>query len=154
LVGQQVLWLASKYWKQELWEFQASRLASRLASLPSFTMRVDALTLTEKILSGVNMKELPEMSKLPKEVMDRLTMNLAALEASLLSKDPQMSQHLRNSHALLVSYPETVTLLDDSEIAMLISAAQSHTQVEIVKAAAKGKGKSASAVGKLTINDL
>lgn len=100
------------------------------------------------------MKELPEMSKLPKEVVDRLTMNLAALEASLLAKDPQMSAHLRNSHALLVSYPETVTLLTDTEIAMLISGAQSHTQIEIVKATAKGKGKNTGAVGKLTINDL
>jgi hypothetical protein len=153
LHGNHILWLASAHWGRSLTDFNANTLFLRMIALPQDS-RPRVIQLISFILEGKNMKDLPETSKLPKEVMDRLAMSLAGLEASLLAKDPQMSQHLRNSHALLVSYPETVTLLNDAEIATLIAAAQSHTQVEIVKAAAKGKGKSASAVGKLTINDL
>jgi len=98
------------------------------------------------------MKIAPETSKLPKEVHDRLLMNLASLEQSLLAKDPQMPNHLRNSHAILVSYPETVHLLEPHEVARLIDAAEIHTKTEIVKAVAAGKG--ASSKKKLDVSDL
>jgi hypothetical protein len=79
--------------------------------------------------------------KIPKDVLDKLTMSLASLEAALLSKDPMMPQHLRASHQLLVSYPETVHLLDDNEIARLIDAAEIHTKTQIIKdVATKGTG--------------
>jgi hypothetical protein len=61
-----------------------------------------------------------------------------------------MPSHLRASHQLLISYPETVHLLDDDEIARLISAAQIHTQIEIVKAGtAKAGGRK-----KISADDL
>lgn len=87
---------------------------------------------------------------LPPDVVSKLIMSLASLEQSLLAKDPMMPQHLRASHQLLISYPETVHLLDDDEIARLISAAQIHTGIEIVKAtAAKGGSRK-----KISADDL
>jgi hypothetical protein len=87
---------------------------------------------------------------LPPDVVAKLTMSLASLEQALLEKDPMMPQHLRASHQLLLSYPETVHLLDDDEIARLISAAQIHTQIEIVKAGtAKAGGRK-----KISADDL
>lgn len=77
--------------------------------------------------------------KIPADIMQRLTESLASLEQSLLAKDPMMPNHLRNTHALLISYPETVHLLDDKEIATIIDAAEVHTKTEIVKAVASGK---------------
>ena len=77
---------------------------------------------------------------IPRDVMTRLQSSLASLEQSLLDKDPMMPQHLRNTHSILISYPETVHLLDDAEIARIIDAAEVHTKTEIVKAAAAGKG--------------
>ena len=58
-----------------------------------------------------------------------------------------MPQHLRQSHSLLIQYPETVNLLEDSEVALLIGAAKEHTKIEIVKGkapSAKAKKPSAS----------
>lgn len=77
---------------------------------------------------------------LPPDIVSKLNMHLADLEQSLLAHDPMMPQHLKQSHQLLVSYPETVHLLDDTEIARLISAAQIHSQIEIVKASVPKTG--------------
>lgn len=86
----------------------------------------------EFLTNGVYpMKDKPH--NLPTEVVAKLTMSLASLEQALLEKDPMMPRHLQESHKLLISYPETVHLLDDDEIARLIGAAQIHTKVEIVK---------------------
>jgi hypothetical protein len=77
---------------------------------------------------------------IPEQVMQSLAIHLGKLEAALLAKDPEMPNHLRESHRLLITYPETVHLLDDTEVAALISAAEEYTKVRIVAEAAKGKG--------------
>jgi len=101
------------------------------------------------VIKVINMKAAMQTT-LPPDVVAKLTMSLASLEAALLEKDPMMPQHLRASHQLLISYPETVHLLDDDEIARLISAAQIHTQIEIVKAGtAKAGGRK-----KISADDL
>ena len=100
------------------------------------------------VIKVINMKDAMQTT-LPPDVVAKLTMSLASLEAALLEKDPMMPSHLRASHQLLISYPETVHLLDD-EIARLISAAQIHTQIEIVKAGtAKAGGRK-----KISADDL
>ena len=83
---------------------------------------------------------------LPPGVMADLQKNLNALELALKSSDPDMSSYLRESHKVLVSHPETVHLLDDSEIALLIQAAEDHTKTKIIEqiAAKKPRGKAAS----------
>lgn len=80
---------------------------------------------------------MQQSDQIPADVMSKLEMNLASLEQALLNKDPMMPQHLRNSHSLLITYPETVHLLEDKEIAMLIDAAEIHTKTEIIKATVK-----------------
>lgn len=90
---------------------------------------------------------------IPKDVLTKLEMSLASLESTLLAKDPMMPQHLRNVHSLLISYPETVHLLDDAEIARIIDAAQVHTKTEIVKATVKGTSAS-GARKKIAVDDL
>lgn len=95
---------------------------------------------------------MKETTTVPKDIMDKLQMNLASLEQALLNKDAMMPQHLRNSHALLIQYPETVHLLDDSEVALLIDAAEVHTKTEIVKAAASKTTRSKTV--KVSASDL
>lgn len=100
----------------------------------SLTERAQAMKLTDKI---------------PPDILSKLEASLTELQQQLTAADPQITGHLRASHALLTSYPETVHLLDDSEIAALIKAAEIHTQVQVVKAAAaKGTRK------KLGVEDL
>ena len=146
-----LLMSAAHHWQKQLADFDVRTLARVLARIPE-QLRPACCNLIHLHIKGHDMKVIPETSKLPKEVHDRLLMNLASLEQSLLSKDPLMAQHLRNSHAILVSYPETVHLLDDQEVARLIDAAEIHTKTEIVKAVAAGKG--ASSKKKLDVSDL
>lgn len=99
------------------------------------------------------MNSLPEiLNKLPADVVDKLTANMASLDAALLASDPLMPNHLRNIHALLISYPETVHLLDDAEIAQLINAAELHTKVSIIKSVAAKPASSRKT--KVTADDL
>lgn len=92
------------------------------------------------------------IGRIPPEVLVKLEAAMTGLETSLLTFDPMMKEHLRESHRLLVSYPETVHLLDDSEIAQLLTAAQEHMKVRIVSEAAKGKGGAKKA--KPSVDDL
>lgn len=98
--------------------------------------------------------EIPEMlqQKIPQDVMHKLKFEMASLEGKLLALDPEMKNHLRETHRLLISYPESVHLLDDSGVALLIQAAQKHMQVSIVSETSKGKGGKSKA--KLSVDDL
>lgn len=79
------------------------------------------------------------VNRIPPDVLKNLEMKLGELQSTLLAQDPLMPNHLRESHRLLITYPETVHLLDDSEIAQLIQAAEIHTKTKIIKEAAAGK---------------
>lgn len=114
------------------------------------TSRSDSLPLTWR---ADQMKSVHATQIIPQDILSKLEMNLASLESSLLTKDPMMPQHLRNIHSLLISYPETVHLLEDDEIAKIIDAAQVHTKTEIVKATAKGTSASGSRK-KINLDDL
>ena len=94
---------------------------------------------------------MKRVDTIPPDVLDRLDSHLASLEQALLEKDPMMPQHLRNSHSILISYPETAHLLEDSEIAMLIDAAEIHTKTEIIKATVK---KATGTRKKVDVSDL
>jgi hypothetical protein len=83
-------------------------------------------------------------NKLPPEILEKANEKLTALRAKLEAKDPMMAQHLRESHSLLQSFPETVYLLDDSEIKLLLDAAQEYTKIKIVEAASKPKSGAGS----------
>jgi len=85
------------------------------------------------------------------DTMQKLQTALTSLESALLAKDPEMRNHLRESHRLLINYPETVHLLEDSEIATLLDAAQKIMLTNIVSEPAK-KAKSTRA--KPSVDDL
>ena len=89
---------------------------------------------------------------IPPDVFNRLTTSIADLETALINKDAMMPQHLRNTHSILISYPECVELLDDAEIARIIDAAEVHTKTEIVKAVTRGKASGAKT--KVSVSDL
>jgi hypothetical protein len=141
------------------WNLDLRMLHLRLASMPAAD-QLDCIRLLHNFLNRAKYlatlhercKAMQLTDKIPVDVMTRLQTSLAALQQSLLDKDPMMPQHLRNTHSLLISYPETVHLLDDAEIASIIDAAEVHTKTEIVKAAAAGKG--AGSRKKVSADDL
>ena len=100
-----------------------------------------------------SLSSLPEahQQRIPPEQLEPLQAALLSLESALLAKDPLMPQHLAASHRVLVSYPETVHLLDDAEIAKIVEAQQQHTMTQIVSDAAKGKSGGKK---KVTVDDL
>lgn len=93
-----------------------------------------------------------QQSAIPPTVLTQLQLKMGELQKALLEKDPQMPNHLRESHRLLITYPETVHLLDDEEIAQLIEAAKRHTNTEIIKETSKSK--SGGSKKKFGVDDL
>lgn len=89
--------------------------------------------------------------KIPADIYSKLEAAMAGLEQALLAKDPLMPKHLQESHRLLISYPETVHLLDDEEVARLLDAAQAHMKVQIVAETAKATGTKRR---KIDVSDL
>lgn len=79
--------------------------------------------------------------KVPAGVVSLLQQNMNQLEKALLTSDPQMPSYLKESHKILISHPETVHLLDDTEISKLIDAAQKFTNTQIISAIAKSGAK-------------
>lgn len=147
-VGQQILLLTSRFWGKELGEFDSRWIAlcfTQLkldAQIAAIDMATRFLT-TGQYMPGRRQERAQLMRSsdtIPPDILARLDQSLGHLEQSLLDKDPMMPQHLRNTHSLLISYPETVHLLEDHEVARIIDAAELHTKTEIVKAAATGKG--------------
>lgn len=114
---------------------------------------------TRDILKGIamslNHQADSAASALDPAVMQKLTMHLADLEHSLTTNDPMMPQHLRNSHALILSYPESVHLLQEQDaVGLIIKALQKHVGIEIVKATAAKPRTSAAKAAKVSASDL
>lgn len=102
------------------------------------------------------MKTLEQQPQLqgaiPTDVMQKLQTELSGLESALLAKDPEMKNHLRESHRLLITYPETVHLLEDSEIALLLDSAQKIMLTNIVSETAKKSTRAGKS--KPSVDDL
>ena len=146
-IGNQLLWLAAQQWPFGLDKLDLNMLHLRMASMPPAAQQLAIGKCYDFFNRAKFLATMPERCKamqmtdtIPRDVMLRLQTSLASLESSLLEKDSMMPQHLRNTHAVLIAYPETTHLLDDKEIALIIDAAEVHTKTEIVKAAAAGKG--------------
>jgi hypothetical protein len=157
-----VLRAIKNHWVRDLGDLDMNWISLSFRQLDD-RQRAKAFELIDAILDRsetaplswryTHMKSLPADSNIPQDVMNRLEMSLASLEQALLDKDPMMPQHLRNTHSLLISYPETVHLLADDEIARIIDAAELHTKTEIVKAVAKGTSASGTRK-KVSADDL
>ena len=147
---QEILIAVASYWRGRLEDLDLSMLALRFGSLPTEQHDLAVHLMTDEILLPKEYR-MKRVDTIPPDVLDRLDSHLASLEQALLDKDPMMPQHLRNSHSILISYPETVHLLEDHEIARLIDAAEIHTKTEIIKATVK---KSAGTRKKVDVSDL
>jgi hypothetical protein len=153
-VRHQILWLLCRDWQLSLSDINTQFIELCFRQLAPHR-QLEAMSLIVSQLESrkdLAMK-LNEAGTVPADVLDRLKMSLASLEQALIDKDPMMPQHLRNSHSILISYPETVHLLEDSEIAKLIDAAEIHTKTQIVKAVASGSAKGGSKK-KVSVDDL
>lgn len=69
-----------------------------------------------------------------------LKQKVAELSELILSKHPKMPTLLREIHTTIRSYPEQVTLLDEPEIAIIVSGLSVQTNVTFSQAALTGKG--------------
>ena len=70
-----------------------------------------------------------------------------ALETALSEQNPRMPILLREIHTILKSDPEVVTLLDESDIAIVVSGLKRQTNTEIATTTAKSKTKSVKSIG-------
>lgn len=147
---QEILIAVASYWRGRLEDLDLQMLALRFGSLPATQHELAVHLMTDEILLPKEYR-MKRVDTIPPDVLDRLDSHLASLEQALLDKDPMMPQHLRNSHSILISYPETVHLLEDHEIARLIDAAEIHVKTEIVKATVK---KGTGTRKKVEVSDL
>ncbi len=148
--------ICGAHWKGGLWNHPALSVYTATSMLTTEDEQCwMAVILADNFLLPVKgIQFMKQSDTVPAEIMARLEMALASLEQALIAKDPLMPQHLRQSHSLLIQYPETVNLLSDEEVASLIDAAEIHTKTEIVKAAASGKGGSSARAKKVSASDL
>lgn len=149
----ELLFLASEFWCNDLADLDLLTVALRVANINEADETLMLELVRYHLYRQKENLRMKASDSVPPDVMARLESSLASLEQALIDKDPMMPQHLRNTHSLLISYPETVHLLEDIEIAKLIDAAEIHTKTEIVKAAVRGKGGSGSRK-KIDVGDL
>lgn len=116
-----------------VWELSFTRLNIHTLywSLARFNAAVQQEIANKFINNHPMIMKQDTSDKIPANIMTKLMQDLDSLEAALLAKDDKMPVHLREIHSLLISYPETVHLLDDAEIATLIGAAQQHSKIQI-----------------------
>ena len=147
---QEVLIAVTSYWRGRLEDLDLPMLALRFGCLPTAQHELAVHLMNDELLLPKEYR-MKRVDTIPPDVLDRLASHLASLEQALLEKDPMMPQHLRNTHSILISYPETVHLLEDAEIARLIDAAEIHVKTEIVKATVK---KGTGTRKKVDVSDL
>lgn len=160
ITSRRLMHLISNFWQQDLAALDARWISLFFRQLPSeqqdlaTDLALRFLTTGQYLTSRQERAQLMKTSDtIPPDILARLEQSLGHLEQALLDKDPMMPQHLRNTHSLLISYPETVHLLDDAEVARLIDAAEIHTKTEIVKAVAAGKSTGGTRA-KVSVSDL
>lgn len=147
---QEVLIAVTSYWRGRLEDLDLPMLALRFGCLHSSQHELAVQLMNDELLLPKEYR-MKRVDTIPPDVLDRLDSHLGSLEQALLEKDPMMPQHLRNTHSILISYPETVHLLEDAEIARIIDAAEIHTKTEIVKATVK---KATGTRKKVEVSDL
>ena len=153
-----ILHHASQHWVRSLRDLDLMAIHLGLGALKTD----EQVDLVLKLLTPILNQQLTHKEKLnimnlllphaiPADVLDKLTMSMASLEAALIDSDPMLPTHLCSIHSLLISYPESVTLLTDNEVAKLIDGAEIMTKTQIVKASAT---KAAGSRKKVTADDL
>lgn len=86
------------------------------------------------------------------DIAMQLREKVGSLEAALLENHPMMPTLLREIHNVLKADAETVTILTDEEIGVIVNGLMRQTNTEILaNATKKGTGKS---LKKTTVEDL
>ena len=151
-----LLYQASKVWSRPLNHLDVNAVDLAIAALPDasveLVMKIFGLCLEYLAFTKQERAYVMNLSanQLPPDIINKLEMSLASLEQSLIAKDIMMPTHLRAVHSLLITYPESVHLLEDAEIARIIDGAEIMTKTEIVKAAAPKQTRSK----KISADDL
>lgn len=83
---------------------------------------------------------------------EQIRESILGLEQALLANNPQMPTMLRTIHSALRADPETVTLLSDEEISIVVRGLMKQTQTTI--AAEVAKAKSGKAMKNMDLLDL
>lgn len=92
--------------------------------------------------------------KVPPEIMLRVQEAMSKLESSLLAADPDMPNHLRESHKLLVTYGDVASLLSDAQIHTLIQAAEIWTDTKITTTKEKSTKAATNRISKMSADDI
>lgn len=87
---------------------------------------------------------------------EQLMQRLGFLEEALTTQDPQMKNHLKEIHKMLIQYEELVHLLKDEEIAKIMAGQQVITNTTLVAAVTAKSAKTAVAkkAAQLSMGDL
>ena len=87
---------------------------------------------------------------------DQINQRLHLLEQALTAQDPQMRDHLKEIHRLLITHEELVHLLSEEDIGKLMQGQQIITDTTLVAAvsAPKARASAAKKAAQLTISDL
>jgi len=85
---------------------------------------------------------------------EQIKAEIISLESALLSAHPQMPQLLQKIHRQLKNDPEIVTLLEESEIAIIVSGLQKQTQTSLVASLTKASASKKASLKKVTEDDL
>jgi hypothetical protein len=75
---------------------------------------------------------------------EQLLHRLASLEAALTAQDPEMKNHLREIHKLMIGHEELVHFLSDEQIAVIMNSQQVVTSTTLAVVAAPKKSKAAA----------
>lgn len=82
---------------------------------------------------------------------EQIKEKIISLESALLAQHPSMPTLLRDIWQQLKSNPDCVTLLDETEIGVIVNGLQKQTATQIATVALKSKGKSLRSI---TASDL
>jgi hypothetical protein len=69
--------------------------------------------------------------------VEQLKEKVAALSSAILEKHPRMPTLLREIHTTIKTYPEQVTLLEESEIAVIVSGLMVQTGISFAASITK-----------------
>lgn len=87
-------------------------------------------------------------------LLSNLQQRLGYLQESLEQQDPQIKNHLKEIHKLLIGHEELVHLLSDEEIAKIMSAQQTVTNTTLVADVTKKKTSTAKKAAAISLGDL
>ncbi len=85
---------------------------------------------------------------------EQIREEILSLQSAIHSQHPSMPALLQKIHRQLKNDPEVVTLLEESEIQIIVSGLQRQTQTTLVSSLTKSSAAKTKSLSKSTSNDL